>query len=597
MGPFSASAPRGLWVVAWSTALCSTLLSGCGGDGAADQKAPVDADGDGFTTDDDCDDDDASAYPGAPEPCDGVDNDCDSIDDLDDPDLDLATVTQLAVDSDLDGFGDPVLSTNACLGGALPPGTADNRDDCDDRDDAIAPGADERCDGLDNDCDGQIDAEDDSVIGLPSWGPDEDGDGFGDATVGVRACERPDDSWIEDASDCDDTDRDVFPGAEEECGDLRDADCDGADGPALFPGDTSLSCGRTLDEGAADALTAGQLDGDAPREVAWSGPGALHVQGAPGAGPWWSLPWSSEGPTRLAVSTGGEPGLWVADPSAEAGAGALWFIGGAWSSDRDPEDLVEISVGEGALGLALVATADGALVAADEEGPLWFDRPRSAGAGERLRGDAAAAGVSAMASGDLDGDGVSELILGLGDGDGAVLVLTGPISAVSLDGVRLTGGGGDGLGAAVDAGGDLDGDGRLDLIAGAPGTDRVYLVSGAEVEPGAIADRAWAEAEGEAGDQAGAAVAFLGAVAGDGRIGLAVGAPGAADGAGIAFVGLGPFAGVQPLRAITFEVEGGAGEAAGAGVVGLGDVNADELADFVISGRGRTAVFWGQRGL
>lgn len=38
---------------------------------------PADADGDGFTSDLDCDDEDDSVFPGAPDACDGIDQDCD----------------------------------------------------------------------------------------------------------------------------------------------------------------------------------------------------------------------------------------------------------------------------------------------------------------------------------------------------------------------------------------------------------------------------------------------------------------------------------------------------------------------------------------
>jgi len=98
----------------------------------------VDNDGDGYNSEEDCDDDDASIYPGAPELCDGIDNDCDALVDED-----------LTFDLDADGH----TSTDSCLG---------SKDDCDDTNALINPdGLDIPGNSLDEDCDGNILADPD----------------------------------------------------------------------------------------------------------------------------------------------------------------------------------------------------------------------------------------------------------------------------------------------------------------------------------------------------------------------------------------------------------------------------------------------------
>ncbi|MDP6547277.1 MAG: putative metal-binding motif-containing protein, partial [Phycisphaerae bacterium] len=101
-----------------------------------------DDDGDGFSACDDCDDADAEVFPGAAEvTCDGVDNDGDGL-----------------VDEGYDADGD----------GWAPCGAEGAATDCDDRDEAVNPDAAEVAgDVVDNDCDG--------VIPLPEF--DVDGDG------------------------------------------------------------------------------------------------------------------------------------------------------------------------------------------------------------------------------------------------------------------------------------------------------------------------------------------------------------------------------------------------------------------------------------
>src|SRR4029453_6122687 len=94
-------------------------------------------------------------------------------------------------------------------------------DDCDDEERAVHPGASERCDGIDNDCDGALDGPD-SVDGVEYWA-DLDEDGFGAGTPTV-SCTQPT-GTVDNALDCDDSRWDVNPDATEYCGDSIDNDC------------------------------------------------------------------------------------------------------------------------------------------------------------------------------------------------------------------------------------------------------------------------------------------------------------------------------------------------------------------------------------
>ncbi len=163
----------------------------------------------------DCDDDAADRHPGAPETCDGEDDDCDGI--VDEGAVDAGV---WHADLDGDGFGDPDAPTEACN---PPPGFVADATDCDDGDPGIHPGADELCNGVDDDCDGDVDEDD--AANAATWYADVDGDGFGDPDSAALACDAPP-HHVADATDCDDADGDVFPGADETCNGLDD-DCDG----------------------------------------------------------------------------------------------------------------------------------------------------------------------------------------------------------------------------------------------------------------------------------------------------------------------------------------------------------------------------------
>ena len=153
-----------------ATEVCDGIDNNC--DGQIDEDFPLvtyyfDVDGDGYgspnnpiqarcfqpintvTNNLDCDDQNASVHPGAPELCDGIDNDCDGQIDEDFP------LITFYFDVDGDGYGNPNSPIQArCI---VPAGTVSNNLDCDDNNDAVHPGATELCDGIDNNCDGNVD--------------------------------------------------------------------------------------------------------------------------------------------------------------------------------------------------------------------------------------------------------------------------------------------------------------------------------------------------------------------------------------------------------------------------------------------------------
>ena len=216
---------------------CNGIDDDC--DGLADSDDPDvidastwygDADGDGhggqqFTQDacdapagyvassDDCNDLDPATYPGASETCDLADNDCDNA-------VDEGVESTWYADADGDGYGDATTTAQACV---APTGYTHNGDDCDDGSAVTNPSSYEVCDGADNDCDGSADED---AINAPTWYIDGDSDGYGTLAATSTSCDMPT-GYASAASDCDDADGGVNPGAAETC-DGVDNDCDGS---------------------------------------------------------------------------------------------------------------------------------------------------------------------------------------------------------------------------------------------------------------------------------------------------------------------------------------------------------------------------------
>ena len=199
-------------------------------------------------------------------------------------------------------------------------------------------------------------------------------------------------------------------------------------------------------------------------------------------------------------------------------------------------------------------------------------------------------GSSVASAGDVNGDGYADLIVGDASG-GAYLYLGGP-SGVATSPTALSNPAGAGVyfGGSVAGAGDVNGDGFADVIVGAPGVasgaGSVYLYLGSSAGIGTTPATTLSGVDGDNG-AFGTSVASAGDINGDGYADIIVGASGAGNTAGSAYVYLGGASGLStapslslndpPLTSI---------DQFGAAVAGAGDVNGDGYADFVVGAFG-----------
>jgi hypothetical protein len=487
----------------------------------------TDDDNDGYPAEEDCDDNDAAVNPGADEICDGLDNDCDEQ-----IDVDAVDGGTWYADVDQDGFGD---ESNPVFDCTQPADLIAEGGDCDDASATVFPGADELCNEIDDDCDGETDED---AVDPSTFYTDADSDGYGDAESPVEACSAPS-GTVEDDSDCDDGNVLANPGEAEICDDGFDNDCDGTDNGCATTGAVPVSDADVVLNGASAGDGAGQP---------LRGVGDL----------------SGDGLDDLAVSARD------ADLSAED-AGAVYLV-------------------EGGLSAGQYELADQA----------WAVITGGA-AGDNLKG--------VWGVGDMDGDGDGDLAVSsqltdeVGNNAGTVYLfygaLSGEVSVSSADATVSAEAAGDQFGV-ITFSGDLDDDGTPDLLATAPNNDdngsnagSAYLfagpVSDMEADQGTLVIRGEDE-----GDKLGGGLSRAGDVDGDGVGDFLIGVPydddgGEDAGAVLVFYGGSDLSGTVSASDADLKVTGSAGDELGWGLSEAGDHDGDGLGDWLASARRRDA--------
>lgn len=510
-----------------------------------------------------------------------------------------AYTATVAITSDDPDEGLVIVTLTAAASGAIDvdgDGYAPDDGDCDDGDAAVGPGAPELgWNGRDDDCDGATDEQ--AAAAEAAWtviGPGA-GDGIGGALeIGADLDRDGADELLIGAAGLDHGSRNADVGA------LAFASAADAAPRAALHASTLELFGDSRDDALGQAFVVlDERDGDGGVLLAVSAP----LDDANGA---------DDGSVYL-LDVAGLTGAYTASARARGelrGVSSNAHVGAALAAgDVDGDGVLELAASgpdaQGGRGTVYLAAPDEELV---EGGHVDADELDVAVTGV-ASGDALG---TALALGDLGGDGYADLVAcapgadDAGAGAGTCWVIGGgagedrddsrgaPVDTVA-DAAIVGAAARDALGASprAIAIGDVDGDGRAELVLGAPGHDggaadggAVWVYAGADLD-GAVspASATWSLV----GDGALGAAVRLGDVTGDGAVDLLAGATTAGGGAGAVYVFAGggaPGAYTLPGAAAASWTGEAAGDAFGAAISGVWDLDDDGRAELAVAAPG-----------